>query len=68
MIPLSESAFWGPMAYTIMGGLSVATFLTLLFLPAIYALAFRKSLGRESPAAALTRDIGFGPALPSPAE
>jgi multidrug efflux pump subunit AcrB len=68
MIPLSESAFWGPMAYTIMGGLSVATFLTLLFLPAIYALAFRKSLGRESPAAAPTRDIGFGPALPSPAE
>ena len=29
MIPLSESAFWGPMALTIMGGLSVATFLTL---------------------------------------
>jgi multidrug efflux pump len=68
MIPLSESAFWGPMAYTIMGGLSVATFLTLLFLPAIYALAFRKSLGRESAAAAPPRDIGFGPALPSPAE
>jgi multidrug efflux pump len=68
MIPLSESAFWGPMAYTIMGGLSVATFLTLLFLPAIYALAFRKSLGRESAATTPTRDIGFGPALPSPAE
>jgi AcrR family transcriptional regulator len=33
MIPLSGSAFWGPMAYTIMGGLFVATFLTLLFLP-----------------------------------
>ena len=60
MIPLSESAFWGPMAYTIMGGLSVATFLTLLFLPAIYALAFRKSLGRESAAAAPPpRDIGL---------
>ena len=44
MIPLSESAFWGPMAYTIMGGLSVATFLTLFLLPAIYALWFRKSL------------------------
>jgi multidrug efflux pump len=49
MIPLSESAFWGPMAYTIMGGLSVATLLTLFLLPAIYALWFRKSLG---PAAA----------------
>jgi multidrug efflux pump len=48
MIPLSESAFWGPMAITIMGGLFVATFLTLLFLPAIYALWFRKSLGAKA--------------------
>jgi len=48
MIPLSESAFWGPMAYTIMGGLSVATFLTLFLLPSIYALWRRRSLGRES--------------------
>jgi hypothetical protein len=37
MIPLSESAFWGPMAFTIMGGLSVTTFLTLFLLPAVYA-------------------------------
>lgn len=44
MIPLSRSAFWGPMAVTIMGGLFVATFLTLLFLPGLYALWFRKSL------------------------
>ena len=44
MIPLSGSAFWGPMAFTIMGGLFVATFLTLLFLPALYGLWFRKSL------------------------
>jgi multidrug efflux pump len=44
MIPLSSSAFWGPMAFTIMGGLFVATFLTLLFLPALYALWFRRSL------------------------
>jgi multidrug efflux pump subunit AcrB len=51
MIPLSSSAFWGPMAYTIMGGLFVATFLTLLFLPALYALWFRRSLDerREAP-------------------
>ncbi len=48
MIPLSESPFWGPMAFTIMGGLSVATFLTLFLLPAIYALWHRRSLGRES--------------------
>ena len=40
MIPLSQSAFWGPMAITIMGGLFVATFLTLFVLPAAYALAF----------------------------
>jgi multidrug efflux pump subunit AcrB len=44
MIPLSSSAFWGPMAFTIMGGLFVATFLTLLFLPALYALWFRNRL------------------------
>ena len=44
MIPLSRSAFWGPMAITIMGGLFVATFLTLLFLPGLYALWFRKTL------------------------
>jgi multidrug efflux pump subunit AcrB len=47
MIPLSHSAFWGPMAFTIMGGLFVATFLTLLFLPALYALWFRKHLDQE---------------------
>lgn len=53
MIPLSRSAFWGPMAVTIMGGLFVATFLTLLFLPALYGLWFRNSLDeRGDPAAA----------------
>ena len=50
MIPLSRSTFWGPMAIVIMGGLFVATFLTLLFLPALYALWFRKSLGAHAPA------------------
>ncbi len=45
MIPLSRSAFWGPMALTIMGGLFVATFLTVLFLPALYATWFRRHLG-----------------------
>jgi multidrug efflux pump subunit AcrB len=42
MIPLSRSAFWGPMAITIMGGLFVATLLTLLFLPSLYALWYRR--------------------------
>ena len=49
MVPLSRSAFWGPMAITIMGGLFVATFLTLLFLPGLYALWFRKSLDERGP-------------------
>jgi multidrug efflux pump len=41
MIPLSRSVFWGPMAIAIMGGLVVATVLTLLALPAMYAAWFR---------------------------
>jgi multidrug efflux pump len=41
MIPLSRSVFWGPMAVAIMGGLVIATALTLLFLPALYATCFR---------------------------
>jgi multidrug efflux pump subunit AcrB len=49
MIPLSRSVFWGPMAVAIMGGLIVATVLTLLALPAMYAAWFR--VKRESPVA-----------------
>ncbi len=41
MIPLSRRVFWGPMAAAIMGGLIIATVLTLLFLPALYAAWFR---------------------------
>jgi len=41
MIPLTRSVFWGPMAMAIMGGLSVATFLTLINLPALYVILFR---------------------------
>jgi multidrug efflux pump subunit AcrB len=40
MVPLARSIFWGPMAITIMGGLLVATVLTLLVVPALYALWF----------------------------
>jgi len=50
MVPLSSSAFWGPMAFTIMGGLFAATFLTLLFPPALYALWFRSKLDRAAAA------------------
>ena len=49
MIPLSRSVFWGPMAVAIMGGLIVATVLTLLALPAMYAAWFR--VRREDSAA-----------------
>lgn len=41
MIPLTRSVFFGPMAVAIMGGLAVATILTVLFLPALYATWFR---------------------------
>lgn len=41
MIPLTRSVFWGPMAWAIMGGLLVATVLTLIFLPAAFAAAYR---------------------------
>lgn len=41
MVPLSFSTFWGPMAIAIMGGLVIATLLTLIFLPALYAAWFK---------------------------
>jgi multidrug efflux pump len=53
MIPLSRSVFWGPMAVAIMGGLVVATVLTLLALPAMYAAWFRVRREEPAPAAGL---------------
>jgi multidrug efflux pump subunit AcrB len=50
MIPLTRSVFWGPLAVAIMGGLSVATFLTLGNLPALYVLLFRVKRPTSSPA------------------
>ncbi len=41
MIPIAPTVFWGPMAYAVMGGLIVATLLTLVFLPALYVAWFR---------------------------
>jgi multidrug efflux pump len=43
MIPIAPTIFWGPMAFAIMGGLLVATVLTLVFLPALYVTWFRVS-------------------------
>lgn len=45
MIPLTRQVFWGPMAVSIMGGLVVATLLTCLFLPALYAAWYRVQEG-----------------------
>ena len=69
MIPLARSIFWGPMAITIMGGLFVATLLTLLVVPALYALWFRvraeESLDTAVKRPRLTDQIGRGP-IPIP--
>ncbi|NPC57505.1 efflux RND transporter permease subunit [Caenimonas soli] len=62
MIPLSRSVFWGPMAVAIMGGLIVATVLTLLALPAMYAAWFRVKRGDVAP-----NEPGFAGAVPIPA-
>lgn len=51
MIPLSRNVFWGPMAVAIMGGLLVATVLTLLFTPALYAMIFRVKRQEDAGAA-----------------
>ena len=50
MVPLTSSVFWGPMAMAIMGGLSIATFLTLINLPAIYVLLFGIKPDLKAPA------------------
>ncbi|HWH39969.1 MAG TPA: efflux RND transporter permease subunit, partial [Usitatibacter sp.] len=50
MVPLTRSVFWGPMAIAIMGGLTVATLLTIFFVPALYAACFRvKRAGGDAP-------------------
>jgi multidrug efflux pump subunit AcrB len=41
MIPIAPTVFWGPMAFAIMGGLAIATLLTLVFVPALYVVMFR---------------------------
>ena len=45
MIPIAPTVFWGPMAFAIMGGLLVATILTLIFLPTLYVAWFRGTEG-----------------------
>ena len=53
LIPLTRSDFFGPMAVAMMGGLVIATVLTLVFLPALYATWFRvRRPGADAPPAA----------------
>ncbi|NVP55150.1 efflux RND transporter permease subunit [Mycoplana rhizolycopersici] len=52
LIPISRGVFWGPLAYAMMGGILVATVLTILVLPAAYALFFgkeKKGKGVDAP-------------------
>jgi multidrug efflux pump subunit AcrB len=60
MVPLTRSVFWGPMAIAIMGGLTIATVLTILFVPALYAAWFKVRRG-----AAATDPVGGDPVLAS---
>lgn len=56
MVPMTRSVFWGPMAIAIMGGLTIATLLTIFFVPALYAAWFkvaRQSVAREDSVSAV---------------
>ena len=60
MIPIAPTVFWGPMAFAIIGGLTVATVLTLIFLPALYVAWFRIKM--PEPAASAKTDAAPMPA------
>ncbi|MBV8937519.1 MAG: efflux RND transporter permease subunit, partial [Alphaproteobacteria bacterium] len=62
LIPIAVTIFWGPMAIAVMGGLLVATVLTLIFLPALYVAWFRL----KEPAA-IGRTVLPGPTAPDAA-
>lgn len=63
-IPLTHSVFWGALAYVLIGGVGVGTLLTLLFLPALYALWFR--VGRKPVAAGVARGFDAVPIRAEP--
>ena len=72
MIPLTRNVLWGPMAYSIIGGLLVATVLTLLFVPALYAAWYRvkrraPAAGEAQPGAAAARQARSQPEAYTPA-
>jgi multidrug efflux pump subunit AcrB len=55
MIPIAPTVFWGPMAFAIMGGLLVATILTLIFLPTLYVTWFSMKRSEAGKPAAVSR-------------
>ena len=65
MIPIAPTVFWGPMAYAIMGGLAVATLLTLVFLPALYVAVNRVRETREEEELASESDAPVADSLSS---
>jgi multidrug efflux pump subunit AcrB len=50
LVPIAPTVFWGPMAFAIMGGLMVATLLTLIFLPTLYVMVFGNEKATTTPA------------------
>jgi multidrug efflux pump len=61
MIPIASTVFWGPMAYAIMGGLAIATVLTLVFLPTLYVVWFRVNELQTSALERPVRNIATSP-------
>ncbi|RXG96595.1 efflux RND transporter permease subunit [Bradyrhizobium vignae] len=59
MIPIAPTVFWGPMAYAVMGGLVVATLLTLVYLPALYVAWFRIEPQRDEAAPAKRAELAL---------
>src|SRR6516164_9971649 len=60
LIPLLRSNFFGPMATALMGGITIATVLTLFFLPALYAACFRVRHDERAPEPALQMPLALG--------
>jgi len=51
LIPIAPTVFWGAMAFAIMGGLLVASLLTLVFLPTLYVTWFERRTASRAPSA-----------------
>ena len=60
LIPIAPTVFWGPMAFAIMGGLLVATLLTLIVLPALYVIVMERRADRAPAGAAGPERLAAG--------